>query len=325
MNAHHFAYMNGREQSATVEGMGKDFKINGDRRGASLPDIAPLTVSEGEKFLRIVAKTSRIRRHYDLFQLLQGEEIQYFIPHQVLISAWGDFRGRNLELDVISAVQGVRTGRLGSCGDGIGQMLKDIFARWVAGGRRPLLLDNTEAEPITKSTCRCALHLTMRRMRSVQVHGFRNERDELDSLYVALNPVSIKSGPGVGRYFFLVESLIAQVDMAFRKVVALKPATSAARRRTSPKSDNLSAREQEIIQWITEGKTNAEIAGLLGISAYTVKNHAQRVFRKLGATNRTEAAARYRQEILLGEMQTKLRNPAHERRFPSEHRHLRRW
>jgi len=41
------------------------------------------------------------------------------------------------------------------------------------------------------------------------------------------------------------------------------------------------------------GKTNLEIAAALDISPFTVKNHVQRIFRKIGVTNRTQAAARY--------------------------------
>jgi len=43
-----------------------------------------------------------------------------------------------------------------------------------------------------------------------------------------------------------------------------------------------------------KGKSNGEIAGILGISHLTVKNHVQRVLRKLGAGNRSAAAAQAR-------------------------------
>lgn len=64
---------------------------------------------------------------------------------------------------------------------------------------------------------------------------------------------------------------------------------------TIPVEDVLSAREKEIIAWVAEGRTNIQIAGILAISPFTVKNHVQRIIRKLGASNRTEAAVRFRQ------------------------------
>ncbi len=195
---------------------------------------------------------------------------------------------------MISAIQGVRTGRLNGCG--IELLLKNVFTRWVAGSRRPLLLDNAAADQITHSSCNCALHLAMRGMRSVLVHGMRNERDNHDSLYMMLSAESVVNGHRLERFHFLVDSVIAQIDVAYRKVAALKSAAAPAGDGDPRNSGGLSAREQEIVMKITEGKTNAEIATVLGISLFTVKNHAQRIFRKLGATNRTEAVSKYLRE-----------------------------
>jgi transcriptional regulator EpsA len=54
----------------------------------------------------------------------------------------------------------------------------------------------------------------------------------------------------------------------------------------------LSARETEILGWLREGKSNEEVGRLLGISALTVKNHLQRIYRLLGVSNRAHAVAR---------------------------------
>lgn len=54
---------------------------------------------------------------------------------------------------------------------------------------------------------------------------------------------------------------------------------------------SLSGREQEILVWLQRGKTNQEIGVILEISALTVKNHVQRILRKLNVHNRAEAAA----------------------------------
>ena len=55
---------------------------------------------------------------------------------------------------------------------------------------------------------------------------------------------------------------------------------------------NLSARESEILAWVALGKTNPEIGSILGISAFTVKNHVQRILKKLDVTNRTQAVGK---------------------------------
>jgi DNA-binding NarL/FixJ family response regulator len=57
----------------------------------------------------------------------------------------------------------------------------------------------------------------------------------------------------------------------------------------------LTAREAEVLRLLAEGLTDREIGGALTISPRTVENHVSSVLRKLGARNRAEAAARYRE------------------------------
>lgn len=52
----------------------------------------------------------------------------------------------------------------------------------------------------------------------------------------------------------------------------------------------LTARESEVLHWITEGKTNPEIAAILGVSSGTAKTHVQRILAKLNCETRTAAA-----------------------------------
>jgi DNA-binding NarL/FixJ family response regulator len=52
----------------------------------------------------------------------------------------------------------------------------------------------------------------------------------------------------------------------------------------------LSPREMEILEHVTRGMSNKEIAFKLGISHQTVKNHMTSILRKLGVDDRTQAA-----------------------------------
>ena len=54
--------------------------------------------------------------------------------------------------------------------------------------------------------------------------------------------------------------------------------------------DELTSREATVLQHITEGLMNKQIAMELGISEQTVKNHTASILRKLGVDNRTKAA-----------------------------------
>ncbi len=52
----------------------------------------------------------------------------------------------------------------------------------------------------------------------------------------------------------------------------------------------LTPREEQVLQWISQGKTNREIGIILGISGLTVKKHVEHLFTKLGVDNRVSLA-----------------------------------
>lgn len=60
-----------------------------------------------------------------------------------------------------------------------------------------------------------------------------------------------------------------------------------------PNVDGLTARESEILELLTEGLSNKEIAQKTRIATGTVRNHLQNIFKKLHVRCRTEAAAKY--------------------------------
>jgi DNA-binding NarL/FixJ family response regulator len=53
---------------------------------------------------------------------------------------------------------------------------------------------------------------------------------------------------------------------------------------------NLTPREKEILAFLTAGKTTREISTHLFLSECTVKAHLTSIYRKLGVSNRTQAA-----------------------------------
>lgn len=55
---------------------------------------------------------------------------------------------------------------------------------------------------------------------------------------------------------------------------------------------NISQRENEVLQWIAEGKTSAEIATIMSLSEHTVNHYAMLAVQKLECVNRTQAVVR---------------------------------
>ena len=60
---------------------------------------------------------------------------------------------------------------------------------------------------------------------------------------------------------------------------------------TAIKKLGLTERETEVLCWLASGKTNQEIATILGLSFFTVKTHVTNILHRLDVDTRTAAAA----------------------------------
>ena len=92
----------------------------------------------------------------------------------------------------------------------------------------------------------------------------------------------IAQGPDPG----ILASQDAAAQHQAAPVALVPPPRGRARR-----SDGLSAREAEVLQLLTNGSTNLEIAAVLVVSVHTVERHLQNAYRKIGVRNRADAAA----------------------------------
>ncbi|WP_051541017.1 response regulator transcription factor [Ahrensia sp. 13_GOM-1096m] len=67
-------------------------------------------------------------------------------------------------------------------------------------------------------------------------------------------------------------------------------------------SDNgivrLTSREREVLKLVSEGQQNKNVAIELGLSEHTIKLHMHHIFSKLGVSNRTQAAAMFKNEAI---------------------------
>lgn len=76
-------------------------------------------------------------------------------------------------------------------------------------------------------------------------------------------------------------------EQAARANVELKPDFDSA---VPLESLGITPREAEVLLWIAQGKSNADISTILGCAENTVKVHIARIFEKLGVENRNAAS-----------------------------------
>jgi DNA-binding CsgD family transcriptional regulator len=79
------------------------------------------------------------------------------------------------------------------------------------------------------------------------------------------------------------------VELGRRYGLRINPVAEATR-------SVLSRREEQVLDLVSEGRTNEEVAGLLFISPVTVKAHLRHIYEKLGVRNRVEAVTRLAKE-----------------------------
>jgi DNA-binding CsgD family transcriptional regulator len=92
----------------------------------------------------------------------------------------------------------------------------------------------------------------------------------------------------------LVRIVLIQQDRTVGLLLELIPRVSPAFGRGH---GALTARENDVLRWIAAGKSNAEMARILGLSTSTVGKHLEHIFCKVGVENRTSAASYYAEPV----------------------------
>ncbi len=86
-----------------------------------------------------------------------------------------------------------------------------------------------------------------------------------------------------------VDEIIAAVRIVG---LGMRLEMGSANGRTPARGSTLTRREEQVIALMATGATNDQIASVLSVSLYTVKQHAHAAYRKLDARNRTDAVQR---------------------------------
>ncbi len=242
-----------------------------------------------EGYLRVIRKGMAVQSHSDLLRWLQGE-VQHYLPHKIMLAAWGDFDSNFIRYDIVSALPGVRTAY--SEPTSLFPLLRRLYRRWIELGRMPCTIGAGQSDILQQEGGRqCAFSNALQGMHSTLLHGISDKREHYDCLYVIFSSKDKLDSSALSA----LEILLPYLDTALRGVTPLpRSMTQPPEAEVSPRSKNygLSERESEIMDWVKMGKTNGEIGSILSISAFTVKNHMQRIFKKLDVYNRMQAVSK---------------------------------
>jgi transcriptional regulator EpsA len=237
--------------------------------------VVILSRQEQEYLLRAIESGLRVASMRQFFLWTQGQ-LQALLPHQVMVALQFSPSGALRRLECLHAT--VLPPRAAALITGRGDGLALRIARHCMQGARLPAMGDAGGSGVLGGFCGELLEAGFD---SVLVHG-TGPLAEGASVFVLFG-LPMRPGP---RHAYFLELLLAHLHLALLRL----PAPEGAATRLP--SRGLSAREAEIVGWLREGKSNEEVAQILGISALTVKNHLQRIYRLLGVGNRAHALAR---------------------------------
>lgn len=231
-------------------------------------------------FMDIVEASLRVIRRDQLFSWLQGS-FQYLFPHEVMICGISASAGEDFSFESFSSIRYPE-----SCANAVTSPRDGVVWRVMAlwqNARRPLMLGGglppgdygNYLVPFTDEEA----NLMEVELHNIAAHGMGGQNGGI-STFFCFSRVPQQPGKSHAR---LLELLMPYLHSALVRVAGHSGEVQLRQ---------LTEREQEVLQWVKRGKTNWEIAQILGISLYTVKNHVQNILRKLNVQNRSHAAVK---------------------------------
>ena len=246
-----------------------------------MEDVATLTDRELERFMHVVHGSFEVRRRNQFFLWVQGQ-VQSLVQHEVMICAHGDFSRRNVVVDHFSSYPLPGQDVESIADPEVGLMAQTVRA-WQERGERPMLLCTTDRD-----------NTLFRRFESALFkHAFPNllvhAMPALPGWPSAYFAFANMPQPLSARLGYRVELLLPYLHAAYLRMLGNEGHESFG----PAEADRLiTVREIEILQWVRDGKSNQEIGEILGISPLTVKNHVQKILKKLKVQNRAQAVAK---------------------------------
>lgn len=238
-----------------------------------------LSAREQEYLLRVIESGVAVRAPHELFLWTQGQ-LQTLLPHQALVCLQFDADEQLVRLLCVHSLV-LAPALLAALEDQVDGLALHLARHWRSVQRGPVIVE--------AGTCGAAAlapfqaQLVQLGFDNVLVHGSGAVAGGASAFALFGMP----QRPGARQAYFL-ELVLAQLHLALLRL----PFGDMPRGAPAAPARALTRRETEILHWLSRGKSNDEVAGILRLSTATVKNHLQRIYRALGVSNRAQALAR---------------------------------
>jgi transcriptional regulator EpsA len=224
----------------------------------------------------------KIQQRSDFFSWVQGV-FQALLSHDALVCALMDYAARSYRIEWMSSQPLSEQRRADLYGTDRGLVYR-LIALWERGGRRPIAIG--ASVPTDASDDSVASEIRRLELDNVLAHGIPGLNGRAASFFCF---AKLSGGRDEDRMTTL-ELIVPYLHAAWMRANC-EPVKQEGSNPVSVK-DILTMREVEILSWVEQGKSNYEIAQILNISHLTVKNHVQKILRKLNVQNRAQAVAK---------------------------------
>jgi len=253
-----------------------------ERRLGESGGAALLHPQELESLLLNIDASLRVHARHQLFGWTQGM-LQSLVKHELLVCALLSSRPTSYQVDCFASPW-IDPEKVSEVFRRDAAFVAHLVSQWVESEFHPVVCSAGSGGPLARD----AFTAELQRLGadSVIAHGTYDSLGKPVSLFV------LAAMPGdLGReQAFVLELIVPFLHLAWMRTQLKGPLEDSGA--TAQSVNPLSAREKEILRWIHLGKSNSEIGTILGISPLTVKNHVQKILRKLNVQNRTHAVGR---------------------------------
>ncbi len=257
-----------------------------------MKEVLELTPREAEALVRLLEQAPRVQRRHQFFAWTQSQ-LQTLLPHKVLVCGTYQRQSRLVVFDLFDSIA-LTPGTQAALTEGEGALLRSVVGEWIERGGRALILPPSALSGAAQSeaTLLCETCLGD----SLLVHAVARpyRLTELETLFLFV----VASGQREAQHVQNLEMVVPHLHSTWQRVQCLerellnvpsgKPKLAA---NAGLAHQLITDRERQILVYMREGKSNPQIGEILAISPLTVKNHVQKILRKLGAANRAQAVA----------------------------------
>jgi len=240
-------------------------------------DTNELTDEECGHLARILLAARRVTLRHHFFSWVHGP-VQSLIPHEIMLCGVADENGYLLHQRFTACryFKDEHFHRVIHPGDGL---INELAQEWKALGEPRLIAGHLE------EGCSWNARLTSLELKNVAFHGMAWVNGQIKG-YASFSRVRV---PFDGHLALYVDILMPHLLATLARVLANESRTRTLSKRPT---GLITAREVEVLTWVRDGKTNDEIADILGLSMLTVKNHLRHAMKKLVVRTRGQAVAK---------------------------------